>query len=83
MLCVIFILSLNVQSVFCFSEQIEFYSSGKHYVYCLEPNIKSSKQFDLDFEINKYKRFGTKEERIKLLSEMLNLGFDKENHIKN
>ena len=78
MLCVIFILSLNVQSVFCFSEQIEFYSSGKHYVYCLEPNKPTSKQFDINFEINKYKRFGTKEERIKLLNEMLNLGFDKE-----
>lgn len=78
MLCVLFILSLNVQSVFCFSEQIEFYSSGKHYVYCLEPNIKSSKQFDIDFEINKHKRFASKGERQELLSKMLSLGFDKE-----
>ena len=78
MLCVLFILSLNVQNVFCFSEQIEFYFSGKHYIYCLEPNIKTSNQFDIDFEINKHKRFGPKQERKELLAKMLELGFDKE-----
>jgi len=78
MICVIFLLSVNVQSVFAFKEKIEFSFNGLHYIYYLEPNIKTSKQFDINFEINKFNRFGTKEERKKLLERMLDCGFDEE-----
>lgn len=78
MICVIFLLSFNVQNVFAFTEQVEFYFNGRHYIYSLEPNIKTSKQFDLNFEINKFNRFGTHEERKQLLARMLDCGFEKE-----
>jgi len=79
MLCVIFVLSFNIQNVFAFkNEQIKFYYNGKVFIYSLSENIKESNQFDLNYEINKYKRFSTKEERIKLLKKLDCLGFDKE-----
>ena len=66
LLCVfLFLLSTNVGIVFAFySEQIEFVYQDKVFAYNLENNIKTSKIFDIDYEINKYNRFGTKEERI-------------------
>ncbi len=79
LICVIFyIFTTNVGVVYCYQpENIEFFYNGKIFTYSLEHNIKTSSQFDLNFEINKYNRFGTKKERIELLNRMLGLGFDK------
>ena len=79
LLCVIFLLfSTSVGEVFAFyPEHIEFVYQGKVFDYELENNIKTSSVFDVEYEINKYNRFGSTEDRIKLLKQMLNLGFDK------
>lgn len=80
LLCVfLFILSTSVESVFAFEgEKIEFIHQNRIFYYKLEENIRTSNLFDLNFEINKYKRFASKEDRIHLLKKMLNSGFDKE-----
>lgn len=59
-------------------EQIEFVYKDRIFHYELNQNIKKSSQFDLDYEINKYRRFGGVEERKSLLNHMLNVGFDRE-----
>ncbi|MBE7076581.1 MAG: hypothetical protein E7374_01670 [Clostridiales bacterium] len=76
-LCVIFICSINVAKTYCLSEEkIEFHYLNSVFVYNLEKNKKFSNQFDLNYEINKYSRFGTHEERASLLSKMLKAGID-------
>ncbi len=79
MLCVIFILSFNIQKVFAMDyEQIDFYYDNKIFSYSLVNNIKISSQFDVNFEINKYKRFSSKQERIKLLTKLIKAGIEQE-----
>ena len=80
LICVFFVvLALNVNHTFCLpSENILFHLNGKIFNYTLSENIINSNLFDYNFEINKFKRFGTKLERQALLTHMLNLGFDKE-----
>ena len=79
MLCVIFILSFNIQKVFAMDyEQIDFYYDNKIFSYSLVNNIKTSSQFDVNFEINKYKRFSSKQERIKLLTKLIKAGIEQE-----
>ena len=58
------------------NENINFYYQNKVFTYNLSKNIKTSDQFDLHYEINKYERFSTKQNRINLLQSMKNLGFD-------
>ncbi len=80
LLCVIFLaISTSVGVVYAFMpEHIEFVHNEKIFEYSLQSNIKTSNIFDLNYEINKYNRFGGKEERIELMKKMLSLGFDKE-----
>ncbi len=54
--------------VFCYNDRVFNYNFNK--------NKKAHPRFDLNYEINKYNRFGTAEERKNLLKKMLNLGFD-------
>ena len=79
LICVIFLLVFsNIGITYCFeNEHIEFFHNGRFFIYSLEKNIKTSDVFDINFEINKYNRFGSTEERIKLLKKMLDLGFEK------
>lgn len=73
----IFITTLSVGNVFAFdNETIEFIYNKNIYIYNLNENIKQSSQFDLNYEINKYHRFGSKNERQNLLKNMLNKNFD-------
>ncbi len=58
-------------------EQLEFFYAGRVFNYSLNKNIKKSSRFDLNYQINKYNRFSSKEERQNLLKHMLDLGFDK------
>ena len=62
----------------CVNEKIEFAFNQKSFVYELKPNIKSSNIFSINYEINKYNRFETKPQRVVLLKQMLNAGFDSE-----
>ena len=80
LLCVIFfVVTLGVGQVYAFSpEDMQFNYNGRIFTYSLENNIKTSSQFDLNYEINKYKRFGSRNERIELLKHMVSIGIDKE-----
>ncbi len=80
LICVIFFtFSLNIGVTFCIqNENIEFYYNGRIFTYSLEENIKKSHIFSTDFEINKFNRFGSTNERNKLLNKMLELGFNQE-----
>lgn len=77
-LCVIFLLfSMNVSIVFAFkNETLEFHFNNLIFSYSLEHNIKTSSQFDINEQINRHNRFGSKEERKNLLKKMLDLKFD-------
>lgn len=78
LLCVIFLCSVNISGVYAFdNEQIEFFYQDKVFVYNLLDNVKTSTQFDLDYEINKYNRFGTKQDRLALFNKILSIGIDK------
>ena len=79
LLCVIFLIStFSVGYVFAFENEIlTFHLGNKVFTYSLEENLKHSSVFETNYEINKYNRFGSKEERISLLKHMLELGFDK------
>lgn len=59
-------------------EHIEFVYGDRVFFYDLAPNKKSSTQFDLNYEINKYNRFGSTQARQQLLEKMLNAGLQKE-----
>lgn len=79
LICVLFyVFTASVGVVYCNpSEQIEFSHNGKFFTYTLASNIKSNSQFDLNYEINKYNRFGSKQERVELLQKLLNIGIEK------
>ena len=79
LLCVVFLLTvLSVNLVYAIpDETITFYHSGRIFTYSLSNNIKNSTQFDLNYEINKYNRFGSTEERIELLKHMDKIGIDR------
>lgn len=81
-LCVIFIFfTLSDESRIVFAqgeqinEQIEFVYRDKIFLYNLNENIKESSIFEIDYEINKYKRFNSKEDRKNLLNYMIESGF--------
>ena len=79
-LCVILfsVLFVHIGEVYCLNnEYIEFLYNGRVFNYELKENIKTSNQFDLNYEINKFNRFDSAENRKKLFSHMLDIGFDK------
>lgn len=55
---------------------IEFDYKGRQFIYDLEKNKKTSVLFYENYEINKYNRFGTTDDRKTLLIKMLNAGID-------
>lgn len=79
-LCVIiclFACPVRLESAFAFEgEQLEFFYAGRVFKYNLASNIKKSDRFDLNYEINKYNRFGSVSERQLLLKQMLDAGFE-------
>lgn len=79
-LCVIFILGLvGIDKVYAIDyDNIEFLYNGRIFTYSLEQNVKTSSQFDINYELNKYNRFGSKQERQKLLRTMLDAGIGKD-----
>ena len=80
LLCVIFIVfALPVGKAYAFDDDyLEFYHKDKIFTYSLSHNIKTSSQFDINYQLNKYKRFSSKAERQQLMKYMLSLEFDKE-----
>ena len=80
LICVFFVaLAFSVNHTYCSpNEIISFSYNGRIFNYNLNLNIPKTNLFDYDYEINKYNRFGSTEERQQLLSTMLKLGFDKE-----
>ncbi len=76
LLCVIFISLFNVKPAYCMQEQINFVFKDRIFTYNLATNIKTSNLFDENYEINKYNRFSTKQQRKELLVKMLNAGLD-------
>ncbi len=84
-LCVIFLIffmTTNELTAYALNspiyEQIEFVYKDKIFIYNLKPNIKKSSIFELNYEINKFDRFGSKDERKAILHKMLNLNFSEE-----
>lgn len=79
LLCVVFSLTLlNTKQTFAnFDETLEFVYNSRIFTYSLSKNIKTSSQFDLNYEINKYNRFSSLEERQQLLQTMLKAGIEK------
>ncbi len=87
--CVIFVLSafsINITRITDYislsvsakpvniDENIELVYQGGVFSYNLKDNIKHSKQFDIDYDINKYDRFSNIEKRRELLIHMLDIG---------
>ncbi len=68
---------INFEGVFCTENKINFTFNQQIYSYNIDKNIKTSKVFSLENEINKYDRFDS-ENRKSLLNKMLKLGFDKD-----
>ncbi len=79
LICVFFICCLNLKAVYAFENtEINFLFNNQIYTYSLNNNLKNSTEFDLNYEINKYNRFGSSEDKKQLLKTMLNAGFDEE-----
>lgn len=79
LICVIFLLiSSVVGATFCYSnEEIVFHYNNKIFSYNLVDNIKTNKQFDINYEINRHKRFSSKQDRQQLLKHLIEIGIDK------
>ena len=79
-MCFLFaVVSFNISSAFAFnSENVEFYINNKIFTYSLSNNIKTSNQFDINLQLNKFNRFSNAEQRKKLLQHLLNIGIDTE-----
>ncbi|MFQ6752239.1 MAG: VanW family protein [Clostridia bacterium] len=77
-LCVIFSCTIfNIGVVYAYgNEKILFHYGDKVFCYTLDNNIKVSTQFDQNYIINKYKRFGNTLERQALLQHMIKIGID-------
>ena len=75
----LFLLCSSVGVVFAIPEEkLTFNYENKIFTYYLSKNIKHSNQFDINYEINKLNRFGSKEVRQSLLAHLLNIGLSKE-----
>lgn len=85
MFVLIFMFTPTVGATFCAKEQtkvavgdMDFFYSSRAFEYDYNKNIKQSNIFNLNYQFNKYNRFGTLSERQNLLQHMLDLGFDYE-----
>lgn len=80
LICVIFILLPNgsIVASAANSSTIEFFYNGKIFTYCLDENIKTSDIFNINYELNKFNRFGSIEERQKLLKHLIDIGLNKQ-----
>lgn len=67
--------ALDTQNVY--NEEIVFNYHNRIFNYNLKNNIKTSNQFDLVYEINKLKRFNSKEDRINILNQLNKIGLEK------
>ena len=77
-LCVIFSFStFTINITYCMpSEMINFCYNEKVFSYSLSKNTKKSNQFDVNYEINKYNRFGDSSQRKQLADRLLAIGFE-------
>ena len=66
------------KQMMCENEKIEFEFGQKSFIYSLKSNIKKSDIFSIDYKLNQYNRFGTKQQRVLLLSHMLSVGIDQQ-----
>ena len=80
LICVIFLLfsTPNLRVSAANSEEIEFIHNNRVFVYSLANNIKTSNVYSIQNQLNKFNRFGSKQERKNLLIYMKNIGFDTE-----
>ena len=80
LICVFFVaLSFSIGHTYCLdNESLSFNYNGRVFSYDLNVNIPKTNSFDHNYEIRKFNRFGSKQERQQLLNHMLRLGFDKE-----
>lgn len=79
LICIIFLASINIGYVFALDEEVlEFYHNNKIFTYSLAKNIKYSNQFDINFNINKFKRFSSKADRQSLLNYLISINLDDE-----
>lgn len=75
----LFLITTNVSGVFALPEEtLTFYHQNKVFTYSLSKNIKTSNQFDINYELNKFHRFGSKSERQKLLTHLLSIGISED-----
>ncbi len=58
-------------------EQLEFNYNNLVFNYKLNKHIKKHPRFDINYEINKYNRFGTHKDRQALLQHLIEVGLDK------
>ncbi len=59
-------------------EKLRFFYDNRIFEYRLADNLKSSTQFDLNFTLNRYHRFGSTEERRALFAHLLDIGIDRQ-----
>ena len=80
LLCVIFVFCYHPHSITnaVGGDVVEFVFNNKIFEYDITKNQKHSEIFDINYELNKYKRFSGNENRKELLITMKNLGFDDE-----
>lgn len=80
--CLIILLTpcIGLSKTYCAlstDECIEFLYNGRVFEYDLSKNKKTSSIFYQNYEINKYNRFGSFQQRKELLMYMIKIGFDK------
>ena len=79
LILLLFLSSVSIRPVFALNnEKLEFYYQSQIYTYTLSENIKQSNQFDLNYKINKLNLFSNKNDRQKLLSQLIKINLDKE-----
>ncbi len=72
------IVGLTNPTITAYADDIEFFSEQKSFNYNIEQNRKSSTQFDLNEDINRYNRNGTGADRRELLAKMIDAGIAKD-----
>ena len=73
----LFLSSVSIRPVFALNnEKLEFYYQSQIYTYTLSENIKQSNQFDLNYKINKFKRFTNKTDRQNLLAHLISINLN-------
>lgn len=70
--------NLTKSNLVAYADDIEFFREQKSFTYNIDKNKKTSTQFDLNEEINRYNRNGNDSERCELLQHMLDIGIGKD-----